>query len=132
MKKPFELAVVIHGVFAPCEYLEHKFVDGGILDNVPAGEVRKLGVDKVLTIKFSAGLNYVPKNIYEVAFKSIDILFEQRAQEAIYESDLVMDIDVAEASVFNTRKIDYCYNVGYITAITKMKEIKEMLEKENC
>lgn len=132
MKRQFALVVVIHGVFAPCEYLGHKFVDGGILDNVPAGEVRKLGVDKVLTIKFSAGLNYAPKNIYEVAFKSIDILFEQRAQEAVSESDLVIDIDVSEASVFNTKKIDYCYNVGYITAITKMKEIKEMLGKENC
>lgn len=115
-------------MFAPCEYLGHKFVDGGILDNVPAEEVRKLGATKVLTIKFSAGLNYVPKNIYEVAFKSIDILFEQRAQEAVNESDMVLDIDVSEASVFNTKKIDYCYNVGYITTIAKMKEIKEMLE----
>lgn len=120
---------VIHGVFAPCEYLGHKFVDGGILDNVPAGEVRKLGADKVLTIKFSAGLNYEPKNIYEVAFKSIDILFEGRAEEAVKQSDLVIDLDLSEASVFNTKKIDYCYNVGYITTLTKMKDIKEMLEK---
>ena len=89
---------------------------------MPAGEVRKLGVDKVLTIKFSAGLNYEPKNIYEVAFKSIDILF-------IKESDYVIDLDLSEASVFNTKKIDYCYNVGYITALTKIKEIKKMLEK---
>lgn len=130
MKKLSELVVAIHGVFAPCEYLNHKFVDGGILDNVPAGEVRKLGVDKVLTVKFSAGLNYEPKNIYEVAFKSIDILFEQRAEEAVKESDLVLDIDVSEASVFNTKKIDYCYHVGYITAITKMKEIKKMIQKD--
>lgn len=97
---------------------------------MPAGEVRKLGADKVLTVKFSAGLNYEPKNIYEVAFKAIDILFEQRAMEAVTESDFVMDIDVSEASVFNTKKIDYCYHVGYITAITKMKEIKQMLREE--
>ena len=123
------LAVVIHGVFAPCEYLGHKFVDGGILDNVPAEEVRKLGVDKVLTIKFSASLNYEPKNIYEVAFKSIDILFEGRAQEAVKESDFVLDLDLSEASVFNTKKIDYCYHVGYITTLTKIKEMKEILQK---
>lgn len=120
---------VIHGVFAPCEYLGHKFVDGGIIDNVPAGEVRKLGADKVLTIKFSAGLNYEPKNIYEVAFKSIDILVEGRAEEAARQSDLVIDLDLSGASVFNIKKIDYCYNIGYITALTKMKEIKEILEK---
>lgn len=127
MKKQYELVVVIHGIFAPCEYLNHKFVDGGILDNVPAGEVRKLGAEKVLTIKFSAGLNYEPKNIYEIAFKSIDILFEERAKEATKESDYVIDLDLSEASVFNTKKIDYCYNVGYITTLTKIKQIKEIL-----
>lgn len=119
------------GVFAPCEYKEHKFVDGGILDNVPANEVRKLGVDKVITIKFSAGLDYEPKNMYEVIFKSIDILFEQRAKEAIQESDFIIDLDLSQASVFNIKKIDYCYNIGYITTLTKIKEIKKMLENNN-
>ena len=120
---------VIHGIFAPCEYLGHKFVDGGILDNVPAGEVRKLGADKILTIKFSAGLNYEPKNIYEVAFKSIDILFEGRAEEAARQSDLVIDLDLSEASVFNIKKIDYCYNVGYNETIKNIKEIKKIFEE---
>lgn len=96
---------------------------------MPAGEVRKLGVDKVLTIKFSSGLNYEPKNIYEVAFKSIDILLEARTEEAAKQSDLAIDLDLSEASVFNIKKIDYCYNIGYITTITKIKEIKKMLEK---
>ncbi len=91
--------------------------------------MRKLGVDKVLTIKFSAGLNYEPKNIYEVTFKSIDILFEGRAQEAVKESDVVIDLDLSEASIFNTKKIDYCYNVGYITALTKIKQIKDVMQK---
>lgn len=117
------------GVFAPTQYLGHKFVDGGIFDNVPADEVRKLGVDKVLTIKFSAGPNIDPKNIYEVASKSIDLLFEARAQEAVRESDYVIDLELPEASVFSIKKIDYCYNIGYVTAIAHMKEIKEMLNK---
>ena len=65
----------IHGVFSPCIYMNHKFVDGGIIDNVPAGEVRKLGVDKVLTIKFANDLESDPKGIFEIVFKSIDLLF---------------------------------------------------------
>ena len=83
----------------------------------------------MLTIKFSAGLNYEPKNIYEVAFKSVDILVDGRTHEAIKESDLVIDLDLADANMFNIRKIDYCYNVGYITTITKIKEIKKMLQE---
>lgn len=116
-------------MFAPCEYLNHKFVDGGILDNIPAGEVKKLGVDKVLTIKLSTAVNYEPKNIYEVAFKSIDILCDKVAEESAKQSDIIIDLDLSKASVFNIKKIDYCYNLGYITTLTKMEEIKQILEK---
>ena len=50
-------------VFAPCEYGNCKFVDGGILDNTPAGEVKKLGADKVVTVKFAVDLENDPKNM---------------------------------------------------------------------
>lgn len=116
------------GVFSPCNYKGHKFVDGGILDNYPAGEVRKLGADKVLTIKFATDVKYEPKNVYEVAFKSIDILFDARAKDAIKQSDLLIDLSLPEASVFNMKKIDYCYDIGYVTTISKMNAIKEMLK----
>ena len=34
------------GVFCPCDFKTHKFLDGGILDNIPVSEVRKQGVNK--------------------------------------------------------------------------------------
>ena len=115
-------------MFAPCQYLGHKFVDGGILDNVPVGEVKKLGVEKVIAIKFNSGKNYDPKNIYEVAFKAIDILCDKNAEESIKQSDIVIDLDLSKASVFNIKKIDYCYEIGYKVTLEKIEEIKKMLE----
>ena len=35
-------------VFNPCSYKSHKFLDGGILDNIPVFEVKKQGADKVI------------------------------------------------------------------------------------
>jgi len=116
-------------MFAPCEYLGHKFVDGGILDNVPAEEVKKLGVDKVLTVKFSIGENYEPKNIYEVAFKAIDILCDSKSEEVKKQSDFILDLDLSKANVFNIKKIDYCYNIGYNETIKNIEQIKKILEK---
>lgn len=110
-------------------YLNHKFVDGGIIDNIPAGEVRKLGVDKVLTVKFADDKEYDPKNIYEVIFKSLDILFDARTYETYKYSDLIINLDMPDAKVFSTNKVDYCYNIGYVTTIAKMKEIKDMLKE---
>ena len=117
------------GVFAPCIYMNHKFVDGGLLDNVPAREVRNLGADKVLTIKFANDMDNDPKNIYEVVFKSIDILFEARVKEAYEQSDFLIDLELPEANLFNAKKVDYCYEVGYRTTIEKIDEIKKLLEE---
>lgn len=87
--------------------------------------------DKILTVKFSAGGSYNPKNIYEVAMKSIDILFDSRTEESIKQSDYVLDLDLPEASVFNIRKIDYCYNQGYIKTLEYINDIKEKLQINN-
>lgn len=117
------------GMFAPTIFKEHKFVDGGIIDNLPAQEVRKLGADKVLSIRFSSKSDVDPKNVIEVALKSVDLLFEQRTDSEVQSSDFAMTLDLSEASVFNIKKIDYCYNQGYIAAIENMKKIKECLNK---
>ena len=71
----------------------------------------------------------MPKNIYEIAFKSIDILCEKVAEESIKQSDMIIDLELPNANVFNIKKIDYCYNIGYITTITKINEIKKMLKE---
>ena len=116
------------GVFAPCDYKEYRFVDGGVLDNIPADEVKKLGVDKVLSVKFVLGANVKPIGMYNIALKCVDTIFEGLAKPSIDISDYVFDIDVSKASVFNIKQIDYCYNEGYKYAITKINELKKILK----
>lgn len=115
------------GMFAPTIYQNHKFVDGGIIDNLPAQEVRKLGANKVLSIRFSSKNETDPKNVIEVALKSIDLLFDQRTENEVANSDYCITLDLLEASVFNIKKIDYCYNHGYIATIENMSKIKAMI-----
>ena len=114
------------GVFAPCDYKEYRFVDGGVLDNIPADEVKKLGVDKVLSVKFILSADVKPAGMYGITSKCLDIIFEGLAKPSIDLSDLVFDIDVSEASIFNSKQIDYCYNEGYKHAITKINELKDI------
>lgn len=116
-------------MFAPTEYLEHKFVDGGILDNIPADEVKKLGADKIISVKFANVGNEDPKSLVEVLTKSIDLLFEARAYEAKNISDYLLDLELPEATVFSIKKIDYCYEIGYKTTIENINEIKRILNK---
>ena len=116
------------GMFAPTMYKDHKFVDGGIIDNLPSNEVRKLGCDKVLSVRISSKNETDPKDLLEVALKSVDLLFDQRTAQEVESSDLAITLDLPEASVFNIKKIDYCYNQGYIAAIENMSKIKEIFK----
>lgn len=118
------------GMFAPTIYKNHKFVDGGIIDNLPSQEVKKLGDDKVLSIRFSSKNETDPKNVIEVAVKSIDLLFDQRTELEVANSDYSITLDLPEASVFNIKKIDYCYNQGYIATIENMPKIKAMINSD--
>lgn len=108
-------------------FKEHKFVDGGVLDNIPVEEINKLDVEKTIAVNFLAGQKHNPKNAYEIVMKSIDLIISNRTQKSLEVSDFVIDLELPEANVFNIKKIDYCYNIGYITAITNIEKIKEII-----
>lgn len=117
-------------IFAPCEYKKHKFIDGGVLDNIPTAELSKLDVDKIITIKFPPDTNSNPKTIYDVAFKAIDIIFDDRDLKRVQNSDYIINITLDSSTVFNVKKIKECYNKGYIETISNIKKIKEVLNKK--
>lgn len=116
------------GVYAPFDYLDYRFVDGGVLDNVPADEVKKLGIDKILTIKFVLNKNSRPRGMYNIIMKSVDTIFEDLSKESINMSDCIFNIDVSKSSTFNIGKIDYCYNEGYKYAISRINELRKKLQ----
>lgn len=117
------------GVYAPFDYKNYRFVDGGVLDNIPADEAKKLGVDKVLTIKFILNKNSKPRGMYNIAMKCVDTIFEGLSREAIEMSDYIFDIDVSKSSAFSIGKIDYCYEEGYKYAISRINEIRKMIKE---
>lgn len=116
------------GVYAPCIYKNHKLIDGGVLDNIPTDEVRKLGADKVISVKFKFNKREKTVGVAGVLLKSLDMMFDKRAQEEVQNADVVIDIDTQDATVFSIKKIEECYQLGYIQTIVKMKEMKEKLK----
>ena len=78
--------------FSPCEYNEHKFLDGGILDNFPTIEVRHQGADKMLTVNFKADDIEESSNIMDIVMRTIDIMGNKISEENISNSDMVLTI----------------------------------------
>lgn len=115
-------------VFCPCIYKEHIFVDGGALDNVPAIEVKKLGVDKVISIKFESDPVDKDSNIMDIGMKVVDIMGNKVSEESLGSSDYIITIPSDGTGLLEAKKIDYCYKSGYNTVIKNIDEIKKILE----
>jgi len=91
-------------VFAPCEYGEHAFLDGGVLDNIPINEVRKQGADKVIAVKFDADPIKEDSNIMDIVMKTIDIMGNKISEESLEMSDLVLSVYTDKVGLLDTRK----------------------------
>ena len=73
-------------VFCPCEYKEHRFMDGGALDNVPVHEVKKQGADKVIAVKFRSDPIKEDSNIMDIIMKTLDIKGSKISEESFFAS----------------------------------------------
>lgn len=115
------------GMYAPFDYEKYQFVDGGIFDNLPTAEAKKLGVDKVIAVKFKLKSPRKQNTIYNIAMQSIDLMTENLIKESVKASDCVVEIDLRDVKPFSISKLDFCYKEGYMQTIDNIKKIKEEL-----
>ncbi|MDR0978563.1 MAG: patatin-like phospholipase family protein [Lachnospiraceae bacterium] len=96
-------------VFSPCEYKNHMFIDGGVLDNTPANEVKKMGADKVISIKFESDKITDDSNIMDIVMKVIDIMGSKVSEESLNISDCILTIPSDGTGLLDTSNIEFCY-----------------------
>lgn len=116
------------GMYAPFEYEKYQFVDGGIFDNLPTVETKKLGVDKVISIRFKLKSPRKQKTIYNIAMQSLDLMTENLIRESVRESDYSIEIDLRDVKPFTISKLDFAYQQGYIQTLDHIIKIKKMIK----
>lgn len=117
-------------MYSPFQYKDFQFVDGGVKNNLPAKEVKKLGADKIIAIKFAVE----PKkynSVHNIALRAIDIMNEFIIKEDIEVCDYVLNLSLKGAQVFNINKLEVCYQEGYMQTLDKIKELRKVIENED-
>lgn len=113
--------------FCPCKFNNHEFLDGGILDNFPSLEVKKQGVDKVLTINFKADDISETSNAMDIIMRTIDIMGNKISEENLNSSDMVLTIETDKTGLLEVEKIDDCYKYGYRQTVNNIEKIKNLI-----
>ena len=110
-------------IFSPCEFKEHKFLDGGILDNIPIEEVRKQGADKIIGIKFGIEDIDEKSNIIDIGMRTIYIMGDTISKQSLSKADYILEIDTPKMGLLDTDNIDECYKAGYRAVMQNIEEI---------
>ena len=102
------------GMYAPFEYKKYQFVDGGIFDNLPVEQAKKITENKVIAIKFKYKTPRKQNTAYNIAMHSLDLMNEKIIKDSVFLSDYVLEIDLKDVKPFNVGKIDFCYKLRYL------------------
>ena len=114
--------------FSPCKHGGCAFMDGGVLNNVPADEVRLQGADKVISVKFHSDQITEDSNLMDVAMKCIDIMGSKISEKSLKMSDYVLDVYTDKVGLLDYQKVDKCFEYGYNAVIENLEEIKNVLK----
>ncbi len=84
----------VPGLFAPMEWDDHIYVDGGLVRNLPIDVTRRMGVDVIIAVNLGSG--YLPRDklgtILGVTGQMIAILTEQNVQVSLKQLDPKRDV----------------------------------------
>lgn len=116
-------------IYEPMQYKDKLFLDGGILNNIPAKEVKELGADKVISVKFDNDKIDNESNALDIGMKILDMMTEKIIDKDIEKSDYIITIPTDETGILDVTKIDFCFNSGYETTKKQIKEILNKLDK---
>ena len=113
--------------FMPCEYKNHLFIDGGVLDNIPISELKKQGADVVIAVRFDSDRINKKSNMMDVVMKTIDIMGNKLCDEKLEESDYIITVPSDGTGLLETKKLEFCYKSGYKETIKCIDEIKKLI-----
>ena len=116
-------------IFCPCKYKKYRFLDGGVLDNIPVTEVKKQGADKVIAVNFKADDITEESNIMDIIMRTIDIMGNKISEDGLSLSDYILTVETDKTGLLDFEKLDKCYKYGYQATIREMDKIKNILEE---
>lgn len=94
-----------------------QLIDGGIEENVPWREEKRIGAEKVISVVFESNISdKCCNNIFEVLTKSFKTLCHELSRYEINGSDYLIKIEYSNMGLLNTKDSKKLYNEGYTKA----------------
>lgn len=118
------------GIFYPCDFKKHRFLDGGVLDNIPVKEVKKQGANKVIAVVFEDDEINEKSNAMDIAMYTINIMGSRISEKDLNLSDFIIKVKTDKMGLLETKNIDSCFKYGYMETINNIEKIKKVVDMQ--
>ena len=127
--KAIRASCSIPGVFSAVEIENMILVDGGVLNNVPAKVVRRMGADIVIAVNLTAGVydNNNTYNFFEVLYTSFNIMVHNNSLLGRRYADLVIEPDLNRVPFHVMKNIDEVAEKGAKAVYKALPELERIL-----
>lgn len=121
-------SMAIPGVFTPVERGGRLLVDGGLLNNVPADVVRRMGADVVIAVDVSEDLadRSALDSLLGLANQSVAVMVLNNTREMLRHADLVLAPDVRAISGADYTRIRETEALGYAAAAERARFLETL------
>ncbi len=112
------------GIFSPCSKIDNcLLIDGGIEENVPWREEKRIGADKVLSIVFTnTQVKKCCNSIIDILIKAFNILCHELSRYEWDGSDYLLEIKHSNSGLLNSKNAKKLYYEGYTQTKKFIKE----------
>lgn len=118
------------GIFSPCEYNGIELIDGGIRENIPWKETKKMGADRVICVIFDKEkTRNKSKNLIDIVSNSFDILCHELSNYELNGADYILKIKTPSVHLLDINEIDRLYKMGYQQTKKEINKIKQINKK---
>lgn len=118
-------------LFTAVPWEDKLLVDGGMLDNIPVQEVRKLGADLVIAVDASSGLR-PPNQLslpWEIADQVTTIMQRDRIAESRRQADILVRIDDSERTNMDFSNIDSLIALGRVAMAAQLEKLTQKMQQ---
>ncbi len=126
--KAVRSSMAFPAAFTPCIYKNYIFIDGGTKDNLPIGVLKKMGASQTIGISFKLDEYKENSNLFDTILRACDIFSYRDVLNSQKQTDIAMEIDIANAKLLSIDNVDHAIKIGYDTIMKQKKKILDLVK----
>ncbi|HKE10589.1 MAG TPA: patatin-like phospholipase family protein, partial [Myxococcota bacterium] len=121
-------SAAIPGVFVPVTIDGKTYVDGGVVDPVPADAARRLGAEVVIAVAIPPDMPQdTPTNPVVIAYRAVTIMASLIGELRSHEADVVIRPDVGNVAFDDFSQKKRLIEAGEVAARAALPEIRQAI-----